>query len=268
MKRVLFGIVGALALCTTAMATEWLYWPGSSTGLGLGRTGAVSGRDTYYTTGSGAIYSHGSGLSVKQIRVKYGTSANSSTTPTTYGSLFNTYCISPTEILASPSNPYIINTPTQYNGGNTMSDLDRIARLTSLNDTAVAGANNAFDFLTSNTTNNDICAAFQLALWNIVQDNDSFTSHNFNPSGFFTMGGAVENNIESYFNAFMGIANDTTKTGSMIMFYPNPLTGSQILITNTVPGGGGFTPTPEPFTMSLGLAAAAAFVRRRIKAKA
>lgn len=260
MKRVLFGVLFAAVTVASSQASEWLYY----TGMGFAGTGSVTGRDT--ASGLPGNYNHGN-VYMGQIKVKYLNYGGVGTPGTGLftGSNINTYCITPNEVLGSPSNPWRIDTPFLAGGGNTMSDFDRIGRLVA-NDNLATGtgaAGGADAFSNSSAISNDIATAFQLALWNVVQDagGNTFSTNKF------VIGGGVDNDIEDFFNKFMTIANNTNLTGRAIFFQPNPLDSSQILVTNTGGGGGQFTPTPEPFTMGLGIAAAAAFARRRIKAK-
>lgn len=239
MKRVL-SLLAFGVLAVAANAAEVLKYNGTGKGL----TGSVSGWDSLTNDN----YSWGSGTWNGQLRVQY------KQDPGTYGTEFRAYCITPAEVLGSPVNPWVIDTPILINGGMSNSISDRIARLVT-HGTTVVGVSDIFGGGMTNAAG----AAFQLALWSIVNDN---TMQPF-ASGLLSSNATVA----GLYNGLIGVANTTSLTGSYIAFNPNPITGSQILITGTGGGGGGFTPVPEPFTMGLGLAAAGAFVRRRVKAK-
>lgn len=241
LKRVVC-FVSLAVLATTSFAAEYLQYNSGWNGGGISGQ-SVSGYDTL----SGASYSYGGSVYVGQIGVQYKNTA----TTNTYGSTFQTYCITPSVILGNGGNPWAINSPVLINGGNSLSIFDRIARLSS--NASIAVGTDVY----SAALNDQISGAFQLALWSIVNST--------NTPAFAS--GHLTGTVLSWYNTFIGISNNTSQTGSFVAFYPNPLSGSQILITGTGNNGGGFSPVPEPFTMGLGLAAAGAFIRRRIKSK-
>lgn len=237
LKRVIcFAALASLAIA--AQAAEYIKYNGTGKGL----SGSASGWDGITNGG----YNYGSVWN-GQLKVQY------KKDPGSFGLEFRTFCITPDEIVGSPNNPYVIDTPVLINGGFGMGMFDRIARIVS--HASTVGVNNIFGA----GATNEAAAAFQIALWRIV-NNDGQAAFN---------AGLLGSNatVNGFYNSLMGLANDTTKTGSFVAFYPNPITGSQILITGTGDNGGGFTPVPEPFTMGLGLAAAGVFIRRKIKAK-
>lgn len=239
MKRVIcLALLATLAV--SSQAAEYLYYSGPGKGL----SGSVSGWDSISNGG----YSWGSSTWNGQLKVQY------KNEPGSFGTEFRTFCITPDEVLGSPDNPWKIDTPILINGGLGTSVMDRIARLVS-HGTTVTGVSDIF----GSGISHEASAAFQLALWRIV-NNDSLATFN---SGLLT----TNTTVLGIYNDLIGLSNDTTKAGSFVAFYPNPLSGSQILITGTAPNGGGYTPVPEPFTMGLGLATAGAFIRRRVKAK-
>lgn len=243
----MFALAGALCLSSVSFGAEWLksfgVVDGSKSGLVMGHVSPTPGAGHIVGTGD---YIWGSAYA-GAIKVKYdvGPTKASVTFP---NAEFLTFCVSPFEELGKPDNPWKIDSPYVYNGTtNTSTDYDRLARLVEFGwDTGVANTVNA--------------AAFQLAIWSIVQDagGQSFFSTMLSDS-------AVQAEYVKFLDIANGVSIHGTAGGKMVVFQPNPLTASQILITKVGDNGGGYTPVPEPFTMGLGLAAAGVFVRRRMK---
>lgn len=252
MKRFMFALAGALCLSSVSFGAEWLKSFGVVSGS---KSGSVKGyvdpsAPAGHIQGLGdGKYSWG-GVYAGAIKVKYGTGPDKNNV--TYGGAeFLTFCISPFEELGKPDNPWKINTPSIYHGtSNTYTDYDRLARLVHFGwDTAVANVVNS--------------AAFQLAIWSIVQDASPYAGYHFQSS--MLSDSAVNTEYLKFLDIANGVSSYGNAAGKMVVFQPNPITASQMLITKVGDNGGGFTPVPEPFTMGLGLAAAGVFIRRRMK---
>lgn len=251
MKRFSFALVGALCLSSFSYGAEWLKSFGTVSGsLTSSVKGYVSPTpQAGQVTGTGNYF--WGGVRTGAIRVKQGTGATASTV--SYGDEFLTFCISPFEELGSPNNPWRIDTPTLYTGTSaTNTDFDRIARLVSFGWTSAVETNAVFG------------AAFQLALWSIIQDTAPNSLYNYS-ANLLTSNAAVNTEYNNFLNIANGTSSFGTAAGSMMMYRPTNLTDSQILIAKVVGGGNSSTPVPEPFTIGIGLAAAGAFVQRRLK---
>lgn len=251
MKRLCLALVGALSLSSASFGAEWL----KSLGTVSGSYESMVRGHVSATPGAGHVIGNGNYLAatvkVGAIRTKYGT--GSTRTNAVFGTEFFTFCITPFEELGRPNDTWMIDSPTLYNGTSSVStDYDRIARLVSFGWNSLVETNAVYG------------AAFQLALWSIVQDATTSQLGQFYSNLLLS-----NSSVNTQYLAFLDIANGNsafgTQAGKMMLYRPNPLGDSQILISKVMDGGGGSSPVPEPFTIGLGLAAAGAYVRRRVQ---
>ncbi len=105
-------------------------------------------------------------------------------------------------------------------------------------------------------------AAFQLAQWNILFDDNSDNSVT---TGTFYASNLTGGDVTAAANTILGQVDSQTSLATVFLLSSQ---SSQDQIWGTTnPGGPPPGTTPEPFTMSLGLASAGLFIRRRLKAK-
>lgn len=109
--------------------------------------------------------------------------------------------------------------------------------------------------------------ALQLAIWELLYDNDPFSLSTGNFKVNSVGGGANMTQVNTHFTTFMSALSNSSNQSAINGAVATYINGTGSNIQSFVIPSTSLQPVPEPFTMALGGAAAAAFIRKRRQAK-